>query len=124
MTASTLPSPPDFRAEWVAALERLAEADAFASLGVDRRQALWDARALKPAPDLPLFAAAEARDEGVGRGAEDAAGEHDLLPPVRLQRERDVGRVGDERQVAPVAAQLASTTRRTLPRWSVMMASC
>ena len=26
--------------------------------------ALWDARALKGAPDLPLFAAAEARDEG------------------------------------------------------------
>ncbi len=25
---------------------------------------LWDARALKGAPDLPLFAAAEARDEG------------------------------------------------------------
>ncbi|MDQ3078364.1 MAG: OB-fold nucleic acid binding domain-containing protein, partial [Pseudomonadota bacterium] len=49
----------------VHAIQRLAEADAFRSIGLDRRAALWDARALKPAPDLPLFAAAQARDEGV-----------------------------------------------------------
>ncbi len=48
----------------VAAVERLAEADAFRSIKLDRRGALWDARALKGAPDLPLFAAADARDEG------------------------------------------------------------
>jgi error-prone DNA polymerase len=48
----------------VHAIERLAEADAFRSIGLDRRAALWDARALKPALDLPLFVAAEARDEG------------------------------------------------------------
>jgi error-prone DNA polymerase len=46
------------------AIQRLAEADAFRSLGLDRRAALWDSRALKQAPDLPLFAAAQARDEG------------------------------------------------------------
>ena len=46
------------------AIERLAEADAFRSIGLDRRAALWDSRALKPAPDLPLFVAADARDEG------------------------------------------------------------
>ncbi len=40
------------------ALERLAEADAFACLGVSRRQALWDVRALAPS-DLPLFAGQE-----------------------------------------------------------------
>ena len=45
-------------------IERLAEADAFRSIGLDRRQALWEARALKPGLDLPLFAAADARDEG------------------------------------------------------------
>ncbi|HEX8653694.1 MAG TPA: OB-fold nucleic acid binding domain-containing protein [Allosphingosinicella sp.] len=45
----------------VAALERLADADAFASLGLDRRQALWRVRGLGAAP-LPLFAAAEARE--------------------------------------------------------------
>jgi error-prone DNA polymerase len=48
----------------VAAIEKLAEADAFRSIGLDRRAALWDSRALKGAPDLPLFAHAEARDEG------------------------------------------------------------
>ena len=48
----------------VAAIQRLAEADAFRSLGLDRRQALWDARALRQAPDLPLFAASRAADEG------------------------------------------------------------
>ena len=44
----------------VGALERLAEADAFASLRLSRRQALWDVRALRGDP-LPLFAAADAR---------------------------------------------------------------
>jgi error-prone DNA polymerase len=48
----------------VATIQRLAAADAFRSMGLDRRQALWDARALKQAPDLPLFTAAETRDEG------------------------------------------------------------
>jgi error-prone DNA polymerase len=46
------------------AIERLAEADCFRSIELDRRQALWEARALKPVPELPLFAAAAARDEG------------------------------------------------------------
>jgi error-prone DNA polymerase len=45
----------------VAALEKLADADAFASLGLDRRHALWRVRGLGEKP-LPLFAAAEGRD--------------------------------------------------------------
>ena len=48
-----------------AALERLAAADAFRSLGLDRREALWAIRALRRAgdkDDLPLFARA-AMDE-------------------------------------------------------------
>jgi error-prone DNA polymerase len=48
----------------VHAIQRLAAADAFRSMGLDRRAALWDSRALKPAPDLPLFSYAEERDEG------------------------------------------------------------
>ncbi len=40
----------------------LAAADAFRSLGLDRRAALWEARALKDAPDLPLFRPGQ--DEG------------------------------------------------------------
>ena len=47
----------------VSALEKLADADAFAGFGLDRRQALWQMRGLGAAP-LPLFAAADAREEG------------------------------------------------------------
>lgn len=43
-------------------LRRLAEADALRSMFLDRRQALWEAKALRDAPDLPLFTAS--RDEG------------------------------------------------------------
>jgi error-prone DNA polymerase len=42
----------------VSGLERLAEADAFGSLRLDRRRALWQVRALQD-DDLPLFAARE-----------------------------------------------------------------
>jgi len=50
-----------------AALVALAEAGAFGSLGLDRREALWAIRALghngrETAAALPLFAAADARD--------------------------------------------------------------
>jgi len=45
-------------------IERLASADCFASLNLPRRQALWDARSLIAAPDLPLFKAAAEREEG------------------------------------------------------------
>ena len=44
------------------AMEKLAEADAFASMGLKRRAALWAVRGLRDVP-LPLFAAAEARAE-------------------------------------------------------------
>jgi len=52
-----------------AIIERLAAADAFRSLSLDRRQALWDARSVKGLPDLPLFAAAQERDEGIEAAA-------------------------------------------------------
>ena len=45
-------------------VRRLAAADGMRNMGIDRRQALWQAQALKDAPDLPMFAHAEARDEG------------------------------------------------------------
>jgi len=48
----------------VAAIEKLAGADAFGSLGLNRRQALWQAKALSKARSLPLFAHAETRDQG------------------------------------------------------------
>ncbi len=48
----------------VSHIERLAAADCFVSIELPRRQALWDARSLVAAPELPLFAHASARDEG------------------------------------------------------------
>ena len=48
----------------VHAIQRLAAADAFRSLSLDRRAALWDSRALRQAPDLPLFTYAQEREEG------------------------------------------------------------
>ncbi len=60
-----------------AALERLALADAFRSLGLDRRAALWAVRALRRAgdmDDLPLFASVP-----MGKLEPDVA-----LPPMRL----------------------------------------
>jgi error-prone DNA polymerase len=59
------------------ALERLAAADAFRSLGLDRRQALWAVKALRRAgdkDDLPLFA----------RAASPALEPDVALPPMRI----------------------------------------
>ena len=52
---------PDPEALWLRAgtpphtLERLAEADAFASMGLTRRQALWDVKTIRSPAPLPLF---------------------------------------------------------------------
>jgi len=48
-------------------IERLAAADCFSSMPLRRRQALWQARTIVGAPDLPLFAAAREREEGAER---------------------------------------------------------
>ena len=45
-------------------LEKLAAADAFRSLGLDRRQALWEVKALAHAPPLPLFDWSQAKETG------------------------------------------------------------
>jgi len=58
-----------------AALEALAAADAFRSLGIDRRVALWAIRGLAGAP-LPLFAAAQRN--GAAEDSEPAV----ILPPL------------------------------------------
>ncbi|SFJ13282.1 error-prone DNA polymerase [Jannaschia pohangensis] len=46
------------------AVEMLASADAFRSCGQDRRQALWDAKAIRSGPDLPLFTHDDTPDVG------------------------------------------------------------
>ena len=47
-----------------AALEKLAAADAFRSLGMDRRAALWQVKGLAKARPLPLFEAGGADEQG------------------------------------------------------------
>ena len=51
----------------VATLERLAANDAFRSIDIDRRQALWAVRGLMSDVQLPLFAAAD--EDSTGRDA-------------------------------------------------------
>ncbi|QIB34364.1 error-prone DNA polymerase [Ancylobacter pratisalsi] len=53
----------------VAVLTRLAEADAFRSIGLDRRAAAWAVRRLPDDAPLPLFAAADARELGADADA-------------------------------------------------------
>ena len=48
----------------VPALEKLAAADCFRALGLDRRAALWEVKALARSNPLPLFAFAEVQDQG------------------------------------------------------------
>jgi len=52
----------------VPALEKLAAADCFRALGLDRRQALWEVKGLARAKPLPLFAFADAQDHGAEPG--------------------------------------------------------
>ena len=61
----------------VRALDVLARADAFRSMGLDRRAAAWAVKALGPEP-LPLFASLDAGDKA--REPESAA----LLPTMRI----------------------------------------
>ena len=61
-----------------AAMRKLADADAFRSLGQDRREALWAVRRLPDDDALPLFAAAEAHR----RGARELGAEPDAHLPL------------------------------------------
>ena len=56
-------------------LERLAAADTFRSVGLDRRQALWEVKALGAPEPLPLFAWSDTREMG-----EEPAVELPLMP--------------------------------------------
>jgi len=51
------------------AMRKLADADAFRSLGLDRREGLWAVRRLPDDAPLPLFQAARARELGVEAAA-------------------------------------------------------
>jgi len=91
---------PDARALWRrsglgrGALERLAEADAFRSLGLDLRRALWALKALGD-PPLPLFAVSEAAPnlsgQGEGGGGRDDEGENNETRAAALLPEMPLG---------------------------------
>ncbi|MCA0434677.1 MAG: error-prone DNA polymerase [Proteobacteria bacterium] len=49
----------------IASLEKLAAADCFRSLSLDRRQALWEIKGLSKSKPLPLFAHANVPDHGI-----------------------------------------------------------
>jgi error-prone DNA polymerase len=93
-----------------AVLERLAQADAFRSVGLDRRKALWAVRALRRAgdkDDLPLFARVQTPEL-----------EPDVaLPPMRLGEHV----VADYRHLhLSLKAHPASFLRRDLDRRGIL----
>ncbi len=83
ITAARANGYPDVESLWRRAgirpdtLERLAEADAFAALGLTRRDALWAAKALKAPAPLPLF----------GNDGEGAVEPQVTLPQMTLGQE-------------------------------------
>ena len=89
-------------------LERLAEADAFSGIGLDRRQALWAVRGLADTV-LPLFAAAD----GSGPSRPEMVEPHVPLVPMREGREvvedyRSVGLTLGRHPVAFLRHELAA----------------
>ena len=89
-------------------LERLAEADAFSGIGLDRRQALWAVRGLADTV-LPLFAAAD----GSGPPQPEVVEPHVPLVPMREGREvvedyRSVGLTLGRHPVAFLRQELAA----------------
>ncbi len=85
----------------LAALERIAEADGFLALGLDRRAALWAISGLGEAP-LPLFAAADARANMLRPEAAEPAV---ALPPMTQGHEvvEDYASIGLSLRRHPVA---------------------
>ena len=83
------------------ALERLAEADAFRSVGLDRRRALWTLKALGE-PPLPLFAAAETSKEkpspSIGGRGQGEGGLSELRPLKSLTSPHPSPPPGAERE--------------------------
>jgi error-prone DNA polymerase len=85
-------------------LEKLAAADAFRSMGLDRRQALWEIRALKEETPLPLFAHAEAAHAGFGRQRIIASPPGEGGPAKRERSRGGEGRAPSGAQETPAAA--------------------
>ncbi len=107
----------------LATLDRLAKADAFASLGLNRREAVWAVRGLRAGPALPLFAARRTAEAGAEpavafpepRPGEQVLADYDLLRltlrdhPLALMREALAGE-----GVLPARALADPRTRGTV----------
>jgi len=95
-----------------AAIEKLADADAFHAFGADRRQGLWEVRGLGEAP-LPLFAAADRAAETISaEGIEPAVA---LRPPRGRVAAAD-RRPGGDRGLPRIAAIASRTSADLRPR--------
>ncbi len=97
----------------LATLEKLAAADAFRSLGLDRRQALWEVKALGSAVPLPLFSWSETREAGAGavRGAA-----RDGAVGARGQRLPDASSLAQSPPHELSARAISGAARARLPR--------
>jgi error-prone DNA polymerase len=91
------------------ALERLAEADALQSLGLDRRRALWAVKGLREEQDLPLFTPL------AGTGVREAAA---VLPPMGLGEQvvEDYAALGLSLKCHPVALLREALDERRILR--------
>jgi len=95
------------------ALKQLADADAFRpSLGLERREAVWEVKGLRDEP-LPLFAAASAREEAT---VSELAEPEVALRPMTEGSEvvADYGRTGLSLRRHPVAFLRAELARRKI----------
>jgi error-prone DNA polymerase len=99
----------------VAALERLAEADAFGALGLDRRQALWAIRGLSDAR-LPLFDAPPVSWPGLARPPTSLtrAGREDVGGPAKPGHDTGRHDAGDGAGIEPPVALPPMTAGREI----------
>ncbi|HTV46395.1 MAG TPA: error-prone DNA polymerase [Stellaceae bacterium] len=91
------------------ALERLAEADAFGSLGLDRRRALWALKALGE-PPLPLFAAVNARRAKI-----------EPSPPIGGRRQGEGGFSRPALLESPASPQPSAPPEAERERWAAAL---
>lgn len=94
---------------------RLAEADVFAGLGLGRRDALWEAKAIAPGPVLPLFASdidGEVVDEPTALLPAMTLGEEVVEDYVATRLTLKAHPVALLRHVLTPGASLAAVTRK------------
>ena len=97
-------------------IERLAEADVFAACGLNRREALWQAKAIKTAKPLPLFALdmeGEALDEPAAHLPEMTLGEQVVEDYVAMRLSLKAHPVGLLRHLLTPGAPQAREGRQS-----------